>query len=107
MSVDFRAIDPQWAWDAYSNEDGRWGPRLVTHLWRRAGFAASPLEMQLVGKMDPRQAVEAMMTATPDQGSGANQQFETESEQLVRAVIAGGNPESLSAACSVEWVDVR
>jgi len=89
-------IDPQWAWNEFEpTESQPWNRRAATHLFRRAGFAASVKKLDEALTSTPADAVRKLIA---EDAKSTN--FETQADALARTVIAGGDPKQLAAA----WV---
>jgi uncharacterized protein (DUF1800 family) len=67
MPPDTERTDPAWAWAAYQPDAQRpWDLRLVSHLYRRAGFGASWPELQQAVRDGPAKTVERLLRPTED-----------------------------------------
>ena len=95
MASDLTKLDPAWAWATYEPDAARpWSRALAAHLYRRAGFGATPAELD--------EALKAGAVATVDRlcnppESPAAEQFDQSVESLAQRTAAGGNPQSLPA----------
>ena len=90
-------IDPSIAWQVWepSNEEP-WNDLRASLLHRRAGFGATEAELSSTRSMGPSDAVESFLRVTPrDQDGNAN--FQTDSDQLAKSVLATSDPKQLAA----------
>ena len=93
MPQDLTLLDPAWAWSPYTPDHDRpWNRARAAHLFRRAGFGAASRELDEAVKKDPAEVVKGLVT--PNEKNVA---FERQFDELGRTMLAGGNPESLSA----------
>lgn len=87
-------IDPQWAWSTYEPSPQQpWDARRVRHLYRRAGFGASPAEISEALKSTPGSVVDSMFSAESE-----SSEFRSTADSLARTVLAAGDPKQLAAA---------
>lgn len=93
MPQDLSQLDPAWAWSPYTPDKERpWTRARSAHLFRRAGFGATSRELDEAAKQEPADVVKKLVL--PNEGNAA---FERQFDELGRTMLAGGNPESLSA----------
>ncbi len=86
-------IEPDWAWATYEpSSQAPWDVRAAAHLYRRAGFGATPAELDTAVKAGPMNAVQTLLTETTEP-----QSYLTQMSSLADASLATGNPERLSA----------
>jgi uncharacterized protein (DUF1800 family) len=85
-------LSPEEAWLPY--EPGRAQPfdrRLAAHLYRRAGFAASPRELDEAVRLGPQNAVQRLLNAGKE-----NHAFDDEMRKFAQLTLAANNPELLA-----------
>ena len=93
MPQDLSQLDPASAWRPFTpDKDRPWNRARAAHLFRRAGFGATSRELDEAVKKDPAEVVKQLLTPAP-----GNSEFERQFDELGRTMLAGGNPESLSA----------
>jgi uncharacterized protein (DUF1800 family) len=86
-------IEPDWAWATYEpSSQTPWDVRAAAHLYRRAGFGATPAELDTAVKAGPMNAVQTLLSETTEP-----QSYLTQMSSLADASLATGNPERLSA----------
>jgi uncharacterized protein (DUF1800 family) len=86
-------IEPDWAWATYEpSSQAPWDVRAAAHLYRRAGFGATPAELDTAVKAGPMNAVQTLLSETTEP-----QSYLTQMSSLADASLATGNPERLSA----------
>ena len=86
-------IEPDWAWATYEpSSQTPWDVRAAAHLYRRAGFGATPAELDTTVKAGPMNAVQTLLSETTEP-----QSYLTQMSSLADASLATGNPERLSA----------
>ena len=86
-------IEPDWAWATYEpSSQTPWDVRAAAHLYRRAGFGATPAELDTAVKAGPMNAVQKLLSETTEP-----QSYLTQMSSLADASLATGNPERLSA----------
>ncbi len=93
MKQPFRAIDPDWAWQPYEVDASHpWNHQLVTHLYRRAGFAVGWRDLQKAERMTPAEVVHQLIS--PGSQAAA---FNSQMRRMARTVLANGEPHRLAA----------
>jgi uncharacterized protein (DUF1800 family) len=93
MHSNLNALDPQWAWSPFEPDAKRpWSRTLAAHLYRRAGFAADAATLDAAVSRGASDSV-AWLMSRPQGAPEWKQEFSA----LVKAVLAGGDPKSLSA----------
>ena len=66
MSADLSTIDPAWAWAPYvPDQASPWNRRRAAHLYWRAGFAATMLELDEAVRREPLAVVRELTQAPP------------------------------------------
>jgi uncharacterized protein (DUF1800 family) len=89
----FDQFTPEEAWQPFEAAEGEpFDRRAAVHLFRRAGFGASFVELDRAVKAGPQQTVKDLLAAP-----AKNEQFYSEMQRFAQSVLAGNNPESLSA----------
>lgn len=90
------SLDPTWAWATFEpSKQQPWNRRLASHLYRRAGFAATTSTLDQAVKSSPNELVQQLLAAnTTDQAVAAVD------DSFTRAILAARDPQKLSAA----WV---
>ena len=87
------SLTPATAWLPYEPSAERpWNNRLAAHLFRRAGFAASRAEIAAAVQDGPQVAVKKLLAAEAD-----HPRFEGEMQAFAKTLLAGNNPQALSA----------
>jgi uncharacterized protein (DUF1800 family) len=87
------SIDPAWAWRPFTPTRAQpWDRRLAAHLFRRAAFGATPVELNVAVKQSPAAVVQQLM-----RGSAGDGDFRRESEGLAKTVLATGDASQLAA----------
>jgi uncharacterized protein (DUF1800 family) len=62
------SIDPRWAWEPYQpSAKETWDLRKVGHLYRRAGFAATGIELEAGLQAGPQNAIDGLLKGGPGQ----------------------------------------
>ena len=88
-------LDPVWAWAPYEpHRDGPFTRRRAAHLYRRAGFGATPAEVDEAVKLGPAAAVERLCRPARTQ---AAELFERTLDALAARAAAAGNAQQLPA----------
>jgi uncharacterized protein (DUF1800 family) len=88
---------PGQAWSRYEpSADAPWDLRRVVHLHRRAGFAATWLEIQRDLKDGPEASISRLLAGTSRIG-GVSEEFESTSTLLADAAVASGDLNRLKA----------
>lgn len=96
MQEGMQQFDPEWAWAPFEPAGKRpLDARQLAHLFRRAGFAAADAELNWAKK---KTAAELARDLT--YWNQEHKDFERDADGLARTMLAGGNPQQLSAA----WV---
>ena len=91
------SITPEIAWESWTpSTDEPWNANRVSLLWRRAGFAATELELQNSLKRTPSQLVDDWMGRT-ESNATAQKEFEAESSDLAKSVLATSDMKQLAA----------
>jgi uncharacterized protein (DUF1800 family) len=92
--MDIGRLDPDWAWAAYQpSADVPWDRRAAAHLYRRAGFAATPAQLNAAIKLDPLQLIHQLVN-----GRSEDQDFLQLMQAMVDSMIATGNADNLAPA---------
>ena len=87
-------IDPDWAWKAYRpSRQQPWNRARAAHFYRRAGFAATSMQLDEAAKKDPSQLVEEFIRAGRETAS-----FIDEVEEMTQFILNTGEARNLSAA---------
>lgn len=87
------SIDLERPWEAWQpSADDPWDVRKAAHLFRRAGFGATPDELSNAVKAGPEDCVEGLLKNTEEPASYLN-----EVDSLANASLATGKPQTLSA----------
>jgi uncharacterized protein (DUF1800 family) len=95
MNTDFHNLDPNWAWSPYESSDEQpWDDRRAAHLFRRAGWGATRAELDRAVQRRPLDVVADLLEVAED-GGEERAEFESESSDIARAMLATGNPENL------------
>lgn len=85
-------ITPQTAWQPYEpSPQEPWNQRRAAHLFRRAGFAASPAQLDGAVKDGPQQAVKKLLAVDAPAATA----FAAEIQQMAKTLLARGNAEAL------------
>jgi hypothetical protein len=93
MSNDMKNIDAGWAWSAYEpSADRPWNRQLAAHLFRRAGFAGTPEELDQATAAGPGPTVSRLLA-----GKDKHQGFDADMEVLAQSVLATGDVKNLPA----------
>ncbi len=96
MTLDFNTLDPQIAWRPYEpTASSPWTHARAAHLFRRAGFGASPAELDAAARDTPVSAVERLFSPGSEAAS-----FASAADQLATTAATGGGSKQLAAA----WV---
>ncbi|MEZ6065059.1 MAG: DUF1800 domain-containing protein [Planctomycetaceae bacterium] len=91
-SLDLNTVDSDWAWRPFEPDAQHpWTPALAAHLYRRAGFAPSPAELDAALKSRPGDLVAAMFERSEPVD------FEAQMDELGRATSATGDTSKLPA----------
>ncbi len=89
-------IDLDWAWQPFeSTADRPWNHALAAHLFRRAGFGADNEQLDAATKRSVTDVVGDLVTANIQETN-----FRQVADTLAATILAGGDPQQLSAA----WV---
>ncbi len=81
------ATDLRRAWQPYqSSPSSPWDIKKVGHLYRRAGFGATPSELEAALKAGPEQAVEAILRGGP-----GLEQFEKDTDAWAQPFVRANN----------------
>ncbi|HRF01918.1 MAG TPA: DUF1800 domain-containing protein [Pirellulaceae bacterium] len=87
-------------WEPFRPDvDGAWDERRVRHLVRRAAFGAGPELIETLVEMTPDDAIERLLTGTPDEATR-----QSESDALARTILASGDPKRLGAWWTYELI---
>ncbi len=87
-------IDPAWAWAKFEpSETQPWSRQLACHFFRRAGFGASPAELDASLKLTP---AELAWRFVRDRAEADD--FRSQADALADTIVAGGDPKQLAAA---------
>lgn len=90
--ANLNTLDPAWAWSTFEpTREQPWSRRLAAHLYRRAGFGVTSAQLDDAVKQSPAEAVKQLLAADEPES------FQTEIDDLAEAVLAGGDPNKLSA----------
>jgi uncharacterized protein (DUF1800 family) len=96
MALDLNALDPQIAWRSYEpNAAAPWTRARAAHLFRRAGFGASPAELDAAVRETPESVIERLFAPGARVAS-----FAASADQLATTAATGGGSKQLAAA----WV---
>lgn len=94
MSLDLRAIDPTEAWRPYEPRSTRpWTTARAAHLFRRAGFGASPRELAQALESSPAASLDRLFNPGPDAETSA-----TAADRLFETATSSGGAPRLAAA---------
>jgi uncharacterized protein (DUF1800 family) len=92
MTKSLETIDPDWAWSPFEpSADRPWDRRAAAHLFRRAGFAATWLELEKAIKQTPTQIVQSLVAGRADAA------FDRELQTLTAGLQSSRSVENLSA----------
>lgn len=93
MSHDLQTVDPAWAWAAYTPDaDHPWTSRLAAHLYRRAGFGATSVELDDAVVDGPQATIERLFDPP-----AASDDFDRAIATVTGRGILSTNPAELSA----------
>src|SRR4051812_9676599 len=95
MGNDLSKLDPQRAWAPCEPSAARpWSRALAAHLFRRAGFGATSVELDEAVKAGPGATIERLCNppSTPDAS-----EFENSSTMLAQRTVATGSAQQLAA----------
>ncbi len=93
MPQDIQATNADWAWAPFEpSADVPWNRLAAAHLCRRAGFGATTEELDELLKRSPSEVVHSFVQNATDAAK-----VDPEGDPLARAMLAKGNPRSLSA----------
>ncbi len=93
MPLALETIDPTWAWEPFAPTEKRpWNHTLAAHLFRRAAFGAPAEQIDAAIKQSPASAVEQVMRGSEDQSD-----FQGQSDELAKTLLATGEPRQLAA----------
>lgn len=86
-------IDVDWAWSEFEpSKQQPWNSKLAAHLMRRAGFGASPAELQTLVKSGPGKSVQSIFSGLAEPADYLQQV-----DAIAHAALATSNPRQLSA----------
>lgn len=86
-------LTPQTAWLPYEPSAAQpWNRRAAAHLFRRAGFAATPQQLAAAVERTPGEVVKQLLSEADEPPA-----FTAEMRDFARILLAGNNPESLPA----------
>lgn len=86
-------IDSDWAWAPFEpSPDQPWDGRRAAHLFRRAGFGATPQELDDAAAREPADVVHRLV-----ERAVAASNEDTSADPLAQAMLATGNARSLAA----------
>lgn len=92
--MDIGRLDPDWAWAEFQpSPDMPWDRRAAAHLYRRAGFGATPAQLSAAVQLDPLELVQQLV-----QRRGEDDSFLADMQTMVDSMIATGNAENLAPA---------
>ncbi|MCA8991273.1 MAG: DUF1800 domain-containing protein [Planctomycetaceae bacterium] len=93
MPRTLESVDPQWAWKRFEpTNDQPWNRKGAAHLFRRAGFAATPEQLRNAVDSSPESVVQQLV-----QNRSETPEFIDEITALSAASLATGNPRRLAA----------
>ena len=96
MTLDLNALDPQVAWRPYEpSASSPWTRARAAHLFRRAGFGASPTDLAAAAEDTPASVIEQLFAPGAEATS-----FAASADQLATTAATGGGSKQLAAA----WV---
>lgn len=79
-------VDPAWCWEPWTpSEDNPWNQQAALHLYRRAGFGATPKNLALANQSTFQTTLDSFFPQSVDA------EYERESSDLTKAILAGGN----------------
>jgi uncharacterized protein (DUF1800 family) len=91
------AIDPRWAWAPYQPSDrSAWDIKQVGHLYRRAAFGATAVDLDAALKAGPEKAVDALLHAAADDDP-AVAAFVQQTDPLAQSIARANNGPQLRA----------
>ncbi|QEG32380.1 hypothetical protein GobsT_72350 [Gemmata obscuriglobus] len=101
LPADLSKVDPADAWRPWQPAAGEWNRKWVAHLYRRAGFGATPAEIDQALAQGPTKTLDRFLTGEPDQAERLellteSGKFYTEPANLrvwwLYAMTEGGHP---------------
>ncbi|MDY3561699.1 DUF1800 domain-containing protein [Gemmata sp. JC673] len=101
LPADLSNVDPADAWRPWQPAAGEWNRKWVAHLYRRAGFGATPAEIDQALAQGPTKTLDRILTGEPDQADRLellteSGKFYTEPANLrvwwLYAMTEGGHP---------------
>lgn len=91
--IDINVVDPAWAWSPYQPDAERpWDRAMAAHLYRRAGFAANPHQLDEAAGHDPQELVHQLVSARAESDA-----YRRQIDDLVQAMVNTGQVRNLAA----------